>query len=254
MLKDRVAIVTGGGSGMGEATASLFADQGAHVVIADKDGDNGNRVRDAIVARGGSALFVPADVSDEMQVSALVAATVAAFGRLDCAVNNAAGAPDDRMVAEADLAQFDRVIMMNLRSVMVCMKYQIRQMMVQGAGGAIVNIGSVSSERARRGNAAYVAAKHGVVGLTRTAALEYAGDGIRVNAVLPGTIDTPMLRRSIEGAQASAQGVAAAMSLFGRFGQPEEVAQASLWLCSGQSSYVTGQALAVDAGYLIMAP
>jgi glucose 1-dehydrogenase len=193
---------------------------------------------------------VTTDVADEAAVAALVAETVATFGRLDCAVNNAAITPDVLPIAEADMAVFDKVLAVDLRSVMLCMKYEIRQFLAQGSPGSIVNIGSVSSFRPQPNNAAYVAAKHGVIGLTKTGSLEYAGKGIRVNAVLPGAIDTPMLRGALEETGFTEADFAPALSLFGRFGKPEEVAEASAWLCSDASSYVTGHSLAVEGGYL----
>lgn len=249
-LDGRIALVTGGAVGMGLATVRLFAESGAKVMLADVDDAKGQDAADALTADGFDVGFVHCDVSDEQQVVAMMAATVARFGRLDCAVNNAATLPDDRPIAEADLDQFDRVLLINLRGVMACMKHEIRQMMAQSGGGAIVNIGSVSSRRPRAGNAAYVASKHGVVGLTKTGSLEYAPHGIRVNAVLPGAIDTPMIQATLARTGSTETQAAAGLSLLGRFGQPREVAQASLWLCSDAASYVTGHCLAVDAGYL----
>ncbi len=190
------------------------------------------------------------NVADEKQVIALIEETVATYGRLDCAVNNAAITPDTLPIADADMAVWDRVIDVDLRSVMLCMKYEIRQMLAQGGGGSIVNVGSVSSFRPQPANSAYVAAKHGVIGLTKTGSLEYAGQGIRVNAVLPGAINTPMFRDALEANGFEENDFAAALSLFNRIGKPEEVGEASAWLCSDASSYVTGHSLAVEAGYL----
>lgn len=249
-LSGKVAIVTGAGVGMGAATARLLAARGAKVVVSDINAQTGGETVAAIKAEGGTAHFVMADVADEAQVEALVAQTVATFGRLDCAVNNAAITPDVLPIHEADMAVFDRVLNVDLRSVMLCMKYEIRQFLAQGSAGAIVNIGSVSSFRPQPNNAAYVAAKHGVIGLTKTGSLEYAGRNIRVNAVLPGAIDTPMLRGALETTGFTEAEFAPALSLFGRFGKPEEVAEASAWLCSDASSYVTGHSLAVEGGYL----
>lgn len=250
---DKVAIVTGAASGMGAATARLFAARGARVVVSDIDDDGGERVVEAIRQAGGEAAYVRADVSDEAQVAALVARAVALFGRLDCAVNNAASHPDDKPIGEVDIDRFDRIVAINLRSVVLCMKYQVRQMLTQ-SGGSIVNIGSVSSRRARVNNCAYVATKHAIIGLTKSGALEYADRGIRVNAVLPGTIDSPMMRNRIAEIGLAEAEVAAKFSPMRRFGQPQEVAEASLWLCSDAASYVTGQALAVDGGYLTLSP
>ena len=249
-LEGRVAIVTGAAMGMGAATALLLARRGAKVVVADIDAKAGEASAARIKEAGGEARFVQCDVADEASVEAMVAATVEAFGRLDCAVNNAAITPDNLPIAEADMAAWDRVIAVDLRGVMLCLKYQIRQLLEQGEGGSIVNISSVSGVRPQPNNSAYVAAKHGVIGLTKTASLEYAPQNIRVNAVLPGAIDTPMLRGALETTGFTEGEFAPALSLFGRFGKPEEVAEASAWLCSDAASYVTGHSLAVEAGYL----
>lgn len=249
-LDCKVAIVTGAGMGMGAATARVFAGYGAQVIVSDINADAGEETAAAIRAAGGEARFVACDVAEEAQVRDLVAQAVAAFGRLDCAVNNAAITPDTLPIAEADMDVWDRVIRVDLRGVMLCMKYQIRQFLAQGNGGAIVNVGSVSSVRPQPGNSAYVAAKHGVVGLTKTGSLEYAPQGIRVNAVLPGAVDTPMLRGALASSGQTEADFAPALSLFGRFGRPEEVAEASAWLCSDAASYVTGHSLAAEAGYL----
>ena len=249
-LSGKVALVTGAGTGMGAATARLLAGRGARVMVSDINADTGQQTVETIRAEGGKAAFTRCDVAQEDEVAALVAATVAAFGRLDCAVNNAAITPDTLPIAEADMAVWDRVIAVDLRSVMLCMKHEIRQMLAQSAPGSIVNIGSVSSHRPQPGNSAYVAAKHGVVGLTKVGSLEYAAQGIRVNTVLPGAIDTPMLRGALDAEGFTEAMFAPALSLLGRFGQPQEVAEASAWLCSDASSYVTGHSLAVEAGYL----
>ncbi len=249
-LSGKVAIVTGAGVGMGAATARLLAARGAKVIVSDINAETGAATVAAITAEGGTAHFVMTNVADEAQVEALVAETVTTYGRLDCAVNNAAITPDVLPIHEADMAVFDKVLNVDLRSVMLCMKYEIRQFLAQGSAGSIVNIGSVSSFRPQPNNAAYVAAKHGVIGLTKTGSLEYAGRGIRVNAVLPGAIDTPMLRGALETTGFTEADFAPALSLFGRFGKPEEVAEASAWLCSDAASYVTGHSLAVEGGYL----
>jgi NAD(P)-dependent dehydrogenase (short-subunit alcohol dehydrogenase family) len=249
-LSGKVAIVTGAGMGMGAATARVFAARGARVIVSDINVPAAQETAAAIRAAGGEAHVVECDVAEEDQVAALVAETVATYGRLDCAVNNAAITPDVLPIAEADMAVWDRVIRVDLRSVMLCMKYEIRQFLVQGSKGAIVNVGSVSSVRPQPANSAYVAAKHGVIGLTKTGSLEYAGQGIRVNAVLPGAIDTPMLRHALVQNNFTEEEFAPALSLFNRFGKPEEVAEASAWLCSDAASYVTGHSLAVEGGYL----
>jgi len=246
----KVAIVTGAGMGMGAATARLLAARGAKVIVSDINEAAAADTLETILSAGGSAALVVCDVTDEAQVEALVARTVENFGRLDCAVNNAAITPDILPIAEADMAVFDKVLNVDLRSVMLCMKYEIRQFLAQNSQGSIVNVGSVSSFRPQPNNAAYVAAKHGVIGLTKTGSLEYAPKGIRVNAVLPGAIDTPMLRGALETNGFTEEEFAPALSLFGRFGRPEEVGEASVWLCSDAASYVTGHSLAVEGGYL----
>ncbi len=248
-LHDKVAIVTGAGVGMGAATARLFAQQGAKVIVADIDETTGQATVDAIVEAGGTASFVHVDVSQAEDVAAMVQAAVDRYGRLDCAVNNAAVTPDTHPIAEMDEDEFDRVIAVDLKGVALSMWAELRQLLAQGDGGAIVNIGSVSSFRPQPNNAAYTAAKHGVIGLTKVASLENAEHGIRVNAVCPGAIDTPMLRGALETIGATEEEFAPALSLFGRFGQPEEVAEANAWLCSDAASYITGAALMVDAGY-----
>lgn len=249
-LQGKVAIVTGAGVGMGAATARLLAARGASVVVSDINAETAAQTVEAIRSTGGTAHAVRTDVADEAQVEALVAEAVATYGKLDCAVNNAAITSDVLPIHEADMAVFDKVLNVDLRSVMLCMKYEIRQILAQGTSGSIVNIGSVSSVRPQPNNAAYVAAKHGVIGLTKTGSIEYAPRGIRVNAVLPGAIDTPMLRGALETTGFTEADFAPALSLFGRFGKPEEVAEASAWLCSDASSYVTGHSLAVEGGYL----
>lgn len=249
LLTNKVAIVTGAGMGMGEATAILFAEEGARTIVADRDVDAGRATVEKIRAAGGEAHFVEVDVADEAAVADMVRATVEVYGRLDCAVNNAGITPDTAMVADADLAVFDRIIAVNLRSVLACMKYQIRQFLAQGQGGAIVNISSTTGIRPQATNSAYVAAKHGVIGLTKVASLEYAAEGVRVNCVLPGAIDTPLIQTAFKKLDLDPAEYAPILSLFNRLGTPREVAQANLWLCSELASYVTGHSLAVDAGY-----
>ena len=249
VLHGKVAIVTGAAMGMGAATARLFAMAGAHVLVSDINVELGQATADGIQRDGGSASFCRTDVSSSSDVEAMVRAAVERYDRLDCAVNNAAVTPDTHPIAEFDEQEFDRILAVDLKGVALSLKYELRQMLSQGDGGAIVNIGSVSSFRPQPDNAAYVAAKHGVVGLTKVASLENAPQGIRVNTVCPGAIDTPMVRGALETVGMTEAQFAPMISLFGRFGRPEEVAQASLWLCSDHASYVTGAVLSVDAGY-----
>lgn len=249
ILQDKVAIVTGGAQGMGAATALLFAEAGARVVVADMNENEGRAIVAAIGKAGGEALFHAVNVAVGSQVEGLVRATVERFGRLDVAVNNAAVTPDDKLLSEMDESQFDRIIAVDLKGVALCLKYELAQMIRQGGGGSIINIGSVSSFRPQPTNAAYVAAKHGVIGLTKVAALENGIHRIRVNAVAPGAIDTPMLRNALAGLGMTEADFAPVLSLLGRFGESREVAQASLWLASDLASYVTGTTINVDAGY-----
>lgn len=248
-LEGKVAIITGAAMGMGEATARVFAAAGAHVLVSDIDSELGQKVAAGIEQTGGSASFCRVDVSKAADAQAMVRTAVERYGRLDCAVNNAAVTPDTHPIAELDEQEWDRILAVDLKGVALCLKYEVAQMLEQGDGGAIVNIGSVSSHRPQPNNAAYVAAKHGVIGLTKVASLENAPEGIRVNTVCPGAIDTPMIRGALETVGLTEAEFAPVLSLFGRFGRPEEVAQASLWLCSDASSYVTGAVLAVDAGF-----
>jgi len=252
MLEGKVAIVTGAGRGMGAATARLFAASGAKVVVSDVDDATGEAVAAEIGAAGGTAFYRHADVSSQGDVEALVRAAVERYGRLDCAVNNAAVSPDTHPLAELDEEELDRVLAVDLKGVALCLKHELAQLRSQGDGGAIVNIGSVSSFRPQPRTAAYTAAKHGVVGLTKVAAVENGSYGIRVNTICPGAIDTPMLRGALERhpVEIDMAAYVPAMSLLGRIGTPEDVAQASLWLCSDAASFVTGAVLAVDAGYL----
>ena len=250
VLEGKVAIVTGAAMGMGEATAKLFAASGAKVVVADFNEEKGRAVVAAITQSGGIAHFVKVDISKSDQVEAMVKETVATFGRLDVAVNNAALTPDDKPVAEFDEDYWDRLMAVDLKGTALCLKYELRQMLAQGEGGSIVNISSVSGFRPQPGNVAYVAAKHGVNGITKVAAMEYGAQQIRVNAVAPGAIDTPMLRGALEQFGLDPDTYAPQLSLLNRFAKPEEVAQASLWLASDLSSYVTGTTLHVDAGYV----
>lgn len=252
ILEGKVAIITGAAMGMGEATAKLFAEAKAKVVVADFNEEKGQAVVDEIVAKGLEAHFVKVDVSNAEQVENMVKEAVAKYGRLDIAVNNAAITPDNNFVAELDEDYWDRLMSVDLKGVVLCMKYELQQLEKQGEGGSIINISSVSGFRPQPKTSAYVAAKHGVVGLTKNAALEYGPQNIRINSVAPGAVDTPMLRGAMEEFNLDPVEYPKQLSVLHRFAQPEEIAQASLWLASDYSSYVTGTTLHVDGGYTSM--
>lgn len=251
VLEGKTAIITGAAMGMGEATARLFAEAGANVVVADLNEEKGRAAADSIAAdTGARALFVRVDVSDSAQVQAMVAATVAEFGELNIAVNNAAMTPDNGPAAEFDEDYWDRLMAVDLKGTALCMKYELQQLLQQDKGGSIINISSVSGFRPQPNNIAYVAAKHGVEGMTKVAALENGPHNIRVNSVAPGAIDTPMLRGALAEFGLDEDAYAPQLSLLNRFGQPREIAEASLWLASDASSYITGTVIHADAGYV----
>ncbi|MGH7964218.1 MAG: SDR family oxidoreductase [Candidatus Binatia bacterium] len=243
----KIAVVTGGGSGIGRATALTFAREGAKVVVADVVVAGGEETVRMIKAAGGDAIFVKTDVAKGSEVDALVAKTVATYGRLDCAFNNAGIEGQLTSTVEASEANWDRVIDINLKGVWLCMKAEIMQMLAQG-GGAIVNTASAAGLIGIAGGSAYVASKHGVNGLTKTAALEYAKQGIRVNAVCPGVIRTPMVERGM-ASNPQMMETMVAIEPIGRLGKPEEIAEAVVWLCSDAASFVTGLPMAVDGGW-----
>ncbi len=244
----RIALVTGASTGIGRATALAFAREGAKVVAADVAEEAGEATVREIRERSGEGLFVRADVSRADEVEALVARVVDTHGRLDCAFNNAGIEGAAATTTNLRQEDWDRVIAVNLTGVWLCMKHEIGAMRTRGSG-AIVNTSSVAGQVGFRGGAGYVASKHGVVGLTKTAALEYARDGIRVNAVCPGAIETPMMERLTGGEPRRAERMAASEPV-GRMGTPEEIAESVLWLCSDAASFVTGHAMAVDGGIL----
>ena len=247
-LEGRVALVTGAAAGIGRASALAFAAAGARVMVSDVVVDGGAETVGQIQANGGEATFVRADVSQTADVEALVRQTVETYGRLDCAHNNAGIEGELAATADCAEANWDRTIAINLKGVWLCMKYEIPHMLEQG-GGAIVNTSSVAGLVGFPNLPAYVATKHGVAGLTRTAALEYAEQGIRVNAVCPGVIQTAMIDR-IVGGDAEAEAQFTALEPVGRMGSPAEVAQAVVWLCSDAASFVTGVAMPVDGGFV----
>ena len=247
-LDGKVALVTGSGSGIGRASALAFAREGAKVVGADVVVDGGQETVRLIRAAGGEGLFVKTDVSRAAEVEALLTQTIATYGRLDCAHNNAGVEGMFVSTTEYTEADWDRVLSVNLKGVWLCMKYEISQMLQQG-GGAIVNTASGAGLVGVAGLSAYVASKHGVIGLTKTAALEYAKAGIRVNAVCPGVIQTPMVARLTSSRPDLSEALVAAEPM-GRTGKPEEIAEAVVWLCSEAASFVTGHAMSVDGGYV----
>src|SRR5881396_3686495 len=243
----QVALVTGASSGMGLATAQAFVEAGASVVLADMNEDALRAATDGLTVARHTAIGVTCDVSDEEEVTALVAHTVANFGRLDMAFNNAGIMIPPSDAADEPADNFDRVDAINLRGVWACMKHELRQMRAQGTG-AIVNCSSLGGLVGLPGRASYHASKHGVIGLTKSAALEYAPRGIRINAVCPGAIETPMVRDMIAKEPETMKEITKEQPI-GRLGQPEEVASAVLWLCSPGAGFVIGHALSVDGGY-----
>jgi NAD(P)-dependent dehydrogenase (short-subunit alcohol dehydrogenase family) len=248
-LDGKVALVTGEGSGIGKASALLFAREGAKVIVADVNAEGGEKTVHLIKEVEREAAFVRADVSQAAEVEALIDKAVETYGRLDCAFNNA-GIPGAALVPTADYPEdtWDQVISINLKGVWLCMKYEIQQMLKQG-GGVIVNMASVAGlVGSQVSAAAYVASKHGVTGLTKTAAIEYSQQGIRINAVCPGWIDTP-LTEPIKSMPQLEQKIIGKHPI-ARAGAPKEVAEAVVWLCSDAASFVAGHSMAVDGGFL----
>jgi len=249
MLDGKVALVTGGGNGIGRETALALAREGARIAVADYEADSAQDTVGVINGAGGQAISLSVDVTVTSQVQAMIESTVAAYGRLDCAFNNAgiSGHQVDAgalMTHEWSEASFDRMIEVNLKGVWLCMKHEI-PLMQTGGGGVIVNTASIAGLVGLRGSSAYVAAKHAVIGLTKTAAMEYAPDGIRVNAVCPGYIVTRMTERHREQRGEAITN----RTPLGRYGEPREIAEMVVWLCSDRASYVTGAAYAVDGGW-----
>jgi NAD(P)-dependent dehydrogenase (short-subunit alcohol dehydrogenase family) len=244
MLEGKIALITGSGSGIGRGAATVFARHGARLVLSDIDVESGEATAAEVRRAGGEAVFIKVDVAQASEVEALVQRAVAQYGRLDCAFNNAGvdGAPGP--TAECSEENWDQVLAVNLKGVWLCMKYELRQMLAQGEG-AIVNTSSGAGLSGVAGMPAYVVSKHGVVGLTRAAALEYAKKNIRINAICPGAVRTPMIERIIfRGLTTEAQ----LGGPIGRLGLPEEVGEAAAWLCSARASFMIGHALSVDGG------
>jgi NAD(P)-dependent dehydrogenase (short-subunit alcohol dehydrogenase family) len=250
ILEGKAALVTGGGSGIGQATAVAMSREGARVAVADITEEAAAKTVALINRAGGQAIAIGGDVANEPDVAALVARTVAAFGRLDCAFNNAgingrAVGPAGQRTHELSRDAFDRMLAVNLTGVFMCMKHEITQMLAQGGGGAIVNTASIAGLVGLATSTHYVAAKHGVVGLTKTAAMEYAADGIRVNCVNPGYIETPMTDEMMK----TRYDAVMAKVPMNRLGTAGEIAEAVVWMCSDKASFMTGASHVIDGGY-----
>ncbi len=249
-LEGKVALVTGAAGGIGRATSVELARAGASVVAVDIAADRAAETVEQVRAEGGTSALVAADVSVAGDVETAVGVAVSRFAGLDCAVNAAAIEIETAPLVDCDEGVFDRLIDANLRSIFLCLKYELRAMLDRGRGGAIVNVASTNSFRPQEQQAVYTATKHGGLGMTKVAAIENARHGIRINALCPGAIDTPMLRESMRTRGRDPDDVIDRLSLVGRLGHPSEIAKAAVWLCSDDSSFVIGHGLAVDGGYL----
>jgi NAD(P)-dependent dehydrogenase (short-subunit alcohol dehydrogenase family) len=247
LLSGKSAIITGAASGIGRATALIFAREGARLILADMAEDAGEKAAAMIRDKGGEARFVRCDVSKAADTDAMVAAAVKAYGRLDCAFNNAGIGGKQCKTADYDEAEFDRIVAINMKGVWLCMRAEIRQFLAQGTPAAIVNTASAAGLVASHSMPAYTAAKHGVVGLTKCAALEYARSSIRVNDVCPGVVDTPLVEEMVAGRPKLAARLDQVEPV-GRKARPEEIGEAVAWLCSDSASFVTGTSMSVDGG------
>lgn len=247
ILENKVALVTGGTSGIGKATALAFGVAGAKVVFSGRREQEGEDTANLIRQSGADCLFVQSDVSSEADVQALVQKTIATYGKLDCAFNNAGIQGSINPLHEQSVEEFDKLMAINVRGLFLSMKYEIQQMLTQGSG-VIVNNSSVGGLFGILGLSPYTASKHAVMGLTRAAALDYAKQGIRINAVNPGSIATERMDRFVDGMGITTDDVAA-MSAMGRMGQAEEIAATVVFLCSDAASYITGQPIVIDGGY-----
>jgi NAD(P)-dependent dehydrogenase (short-subunit alcohol dehydrogenase family) len=247
-LQGKVALITGGTSGIGRDTAILFAKHGAKVVVTGRRKQEGEETAKLARAAGGETLSLQGDVSKTADVQMFVQKTVEKFGRLDVAFNNAGIEGTWVPIVDLPEEQFDQVSAINIKGVWLCLKYEMQQMLKQGGGGAIVNMSSVAGLMGNAGSSAYVASKHAVIGLSRTAALEGAAHGIRVNTVCPAVIVTPMAERAFGDLDANKRLIA--MHPIGRFGKPAEIAEAVLWMCSEKSSFMTGHDIVLDGGML----
>jgi len=249
ILEGRVALVTGAGGGIGLATAKAFAEAGASVVAADRHGEVIDKAAEGLRSVGHNAIGMTCDVTDKSQVAAMVERAVKTYGRLDAAFNNAGINSESVPLLDTSDDEFERIFDVNLRGVWNCMKAELRQMTAQGSG-AIVNCSSIGGMVGSKGRSAYSASKHAIIGLTQSAALDYAAQGIRINAVCPGMINTPMATRVTKNYDPEVVRAMVAREPIGRFGEPEEIAAAVVWLCSSAASFMVGHALAVDGGFL----